>query len=106
MLFDPIEDLLTSYGLYPFEWINECPYTIDYYGLYFELYGSKPLIRVRPLHGIHIGDQILIFLIEFNRITSQNLKSKYLSDGCGTLSDLLDGAFTMGSGFDLINSVL
>ena len=48
-------------GFYPFKWINECPY-----GLYFELYGSKPLIKVKPLHGIHVGDQILVVLIEFN----------------------------------------
>ena len=59
------------YGFYPFKWINEYPYTIDLYGLHFGLYGSKPLIEVRSLYGIHEGDQIFVVLIEFNRITSQ-----------------------------------
>ena len=68
---DPIGDLLISYGFYPFEWINECPYTIDLHGLNFGLYGSKPLIGVEPLYGIHVDDQILVVLIEFSRITSQ-----------------------------------
>ena len=67
----PIGDPLTLYGHYPFEWINECPYIIDLYGLHFRLYGSKPLIRVRPLHGIHVSDQILVVLIEFNKFMSR-----------------------------------
>ena len=32
-------------------------------------------LRVRPLHGLHIGDQILIVLIKFNRITISDQKT-------------------------------
>ena len=71
MLYDYIEDPLTSYEFYPFEWINEYPYTVDLHGLNFGLYDFKPLIEVGPLHGIHVDDQILVVLIEFNRIISQ-----------------------------------
>ena len=52
VLFDPIEDPLTTYRFYSFEWINECPYTIDLHELYFGLYGSKSLIEVEPLYSI------------------------------------------------------
>ena len=60
-LSDPIEDPLTPYEIYSFEWINECLYTVDLHGVHFGLYGSKPLIRVGPLHDIHVGDQTLLF---------------------------------------------
>ena len=70
----------------------------------FRTYSSKPLIRVEPLHGIHVGDQILVVPIEFNRITSRNYKTKYLSDRHGTLLDLLNGASTIDSKFDQIKS--
>ena len=72
MLSDPIEDLLTPYRFDPFKWFNECPYIIDLLELHFEHYGFEPLIEAGPLYGIHIDDQILIILIEFNRITSRN----------------------------------
>ena len=70
----------------------------------FRTYGSKLLIRVEPLHGILVSDQILIILIEFNRITSQNYILKYLSDECSTLPDLFNSASVMNFGFDLIKS--
>ena len=101
---NPSEDPLIPYGLYLFEWINECPYTVDHYGLHFGLYGSKPLIRVGSLHDIYVGDQIFVVLIVFNRIISRIKISKYLSDRHGTLPDLLNGAFTIGFRFDLIKS--
>ena len=104
MLSDPIENPLTLYEFYSFKWINECSYIVDLHRLHFGLYGFKPLIRVGLLYDIYVGDQIFVVLIEFNRIISRNKKSKYLSDRCGTLPDLLNGAFTIGFRFDLIKS--
>ena len=72
----PLENLFTPYGFYPFKWINKCPYTVDFYGLYFGFHGLKPFLRVRPLQCIHIGDWILIILIELERITVTDQETK------------------------------
>ena len=71
VLSDPIKDPLILYELNPFEWINEYPYIVDHYGLLFRFYSSRPLIGVKSLYGIYVGDQILVVHIEFNKITSQ-----------------------------------
>ena len=68
------EDPLTPYGFYPLRWVNQCLYIIDFYGLHFGFYGFQLLIKVRPLHHIHIDDRILIILIEFNRIPISDQK--------------------------------
>ena len=47
-----------------------------YYGLQFGFNGSKPLLRVRPLHCIPIGDRILVNLIELNRIAVPDLDTE------------------------------
>ena len=75
---------------------------IDLHGLYFEIHGIEPFLRVGPLHSTHIGDQILIIFIKINRIT--------ISDQETIVSIRLTGYFTrspqdasaMGSGFNLI----
>ena len=65
----PLENLFILYEFCPFGWINQCPYTIDLHGLHLELHGLKPFLRVRPLHGLHIDDRILIVLIKFDGVT-------------------------------------
>ena len=65
----PLDDLLTPYGLYPFRWVNSYPYIVDLHRLHFRSHDFKPFIIVGSLHCIHIGDQILIILIEFDRIS-------------------------------------
>ena len=55
-------------GFYSFKKINQCLYIVDLHGLHLGSHGSKPCLRVRSLQCIHIGDQILIVLIELNGI--------------------------------------
>ena len=64
-----LENLFTPYEFYPFGQINQCPDTIDLHGLHPGLQGLKLFLGVGSLHGLYIGDRILIVLIKFNRIT-------------------------------------
>ena len=65
-----------------------CPYTTDLHGLYLKFYSLKLFFRVRHLYGIHIGDQILIILIEFNMITIPDQKNHSICPTDAVLSKI------------------
>ena len=64
----PFEDPFAPNGFYPLRRINQCPHTVDFYGLHFGFHGLQPFLRVGPLQCIHIGDRVLIVLIELDGI--------------------------------------
>ena len=71
----PFEDPFTPNGFNPYRWVNQCPYIVDLHGLHFGFHGFKLFFEIRSLHCIHIGDRILIVLIEFDGTPSWTKKS-------------------------------